>query len=286
MNEQDRDRFYGPGGDEWGDDGADYDLEPPDADVLAGEDRRAREALEASELAIDVDEIYSDMERASHVSLGTWDGKFKFQFGVKHLLLAMFVLSLVLTLWKLGILGGVLIAVILAAVGGALMHIYVKEQRARETANHRWVEKYERRREYLERQTGRPTVGGTGGEAASADRYSNAKPPLAGAANPAARGANRAAANRPRSPAGRPLRWQFSLRQLMIAMTISAIVFGLVRMVGGPDVAAVVLGFIILAGLIAHAMGAEPPESIILGWWLLLCLYVLMSLAAAVWSQA
>jgi hypothetical protein len=45
------------------------------------------------------------------------------------------------------------------------------------------------------------------------------------------------------------------------------------------------LGFIALFGLVVHALGLEPPGVVVLGWWLILALYVLLSIAVAVWSS-
>ena len=71
----------------------------------------------------------------------------------------------------------------------------------------------------------------------------------------------------------------------MIAMTTAAVIFGLVQILGGAVNAATMLGFVALVGLVVHALGFEPPDIVVLGWWLILVLYVLLSIAAAVWSS-
>jgi hypothetical protein len=78
--------------------------------------------------------------------------------------------------------------------------------------------------------------------------------------------------------------FQFSMSQLMVAMTVAAIIFGLVHL-SGPSNAATLLGFVALVGLVVHALGFDPPAVVILGWWLILVLYVLLSVGAAVWSS-
>ena len=80
------------------------------------------------------------------------------------------------------------------------------------------------------------------------------------------------------------LRIRFSLREMMLAMTTAAVVFGLVRALGGADIAATLLGFLALIGLAVHALGFEPPGVVVLGWWVILVLYVALSIVAAMWS--
>jgi hypothetical protein len=71
---------------------------------------------------------------------------------------------------------------------------------------------------------------------------------------------------------------------MMAAMTTAALIFGLVRVLGGAENAATVLGFIALLGLFVHGVGFRPPSVMVLGWWLILVLYVLLSIFAAVFS--
>jgi hypothetical protein len=76
-------------------------------------------------------------------------------------------------------------------------------------------------------------------------------------------------------------RFSFSMKEMFIALTAAAVVFGLVRMLGGPENAAVVLGTIALVGLVVQLLGFEAPPLVILGWWLLLVLYIVVTLWAA-----
>jgi hypothetical protein len=45
---------------------------------------------------------------------------------------------------------------------------------------------------------------------------------------------------------------------------------------------ATILGLIAFAGLVVHAVGFEPQQSVVLGWWFILLLYVLLTIARAV----
>ena len=81
----------------------------------------------------------------------------------------------------------------------------------------------------------------------------------------------------------KPFRLRFSLRTLIVAMTVAAVFFGLVRILGGPANTATILGFIAVTGLVIHALGYDPPQPVILGWWFVLVLYVLISILGAIW---
>ncbi len=67
-------------------------------------------------------------------------------------------------------------------------------------------------------------------------------------------------------------------------MTAAAVVFGMVRLLGGPAATASVLGIVALFGMVVYACGYEPPQNMVLGWWLILVMYVLVSIFSAVWS--
>jgi hypothetical protein len=263
MNNADRDKFYGFEED----DDVEYEVEPPDADVIAAEKRRAQEDMALSELSIDVDEIYR--ARSGHRDL-TFDpksiGKFHFQFRVTHMLVATAVLAVLLTLWRLEILWTVAGLLIISAFGGALAFMEFREQRQWVEAQRRFEEKYARRRRYLESRN-RPPQRAIGESTVYDDV------PFRG-------DISETSAENERAADRRPFRFQFSLWQLFLAMTAAAIVLGMMTLLGGPANTATLLGFIAFGGLLAHAVGADPPEVVILGWWMLLALYVILSLAA------
>jgi hypothetical protein len=263
MNHVDRDKFYGFDDD----DGVEYEVEPPDAEVIAAEKRRAEEAIVLSELAIDVDEIYREAGRRTELELGPKAlGKFRFQFQVKHLLIATAVLAILLTLWKLEILGTVLGLLLVCGFAAALAVMELREHRQWVEAQRRFEEKYERRRRYLEglNRGPRPKEGDTIYDDVPF-QGNVSEPPLV------------KAPGRPRQ-----LRFQFSMWQLLAAMTVASFVLGAMTILGGPANTATLLGFVALVGLAAHVLGADPPEWVVLGWWMLLVLYVIMSLSAAI----
>jgi hypothetical protein len=269
-----RDKFYS----NHSDDDADYELEPLDEEILAVEKQRAEETIAASRTAIDVDQIYRDLdERQDGGVIGEWLRGFQsgfrggFHFQVKHLLIATAVLAIALTLRRLGQL---LEFVSLATVGGIIgLYLYSqwKENQLRAEADHKREAMYARRRAYFDKS--RPS------DASLADEVTTATA-ATGPLTPSVDDAFHEALAKPK------FRFQFSLKQLMTAMIVSAFILGLVRFFGGSAPTATMLGVVALGGLVIHAIGYEPPEIVVLGWWLLLVLYVLLSFAGVVWSGA
>jgi hypothetical protein len=69
-------------------------------------------------------------------------------------------------------------------------------------------------------------------------------------------------------------KFAFSMKELFITMTVASIAVGIFTITGEPEVVSMIFGALALAGLIAHAMGAEPPRMVVLGWWLSLVIYL------------
>jgi hypothetical protein len=59
---------------------------------------------------------------------------------------------------------------------------------------------------------------------------------------------------------------------------------GLIYIMGGAQNAASLLGIIAMFGLIVHMFSFDPPEIFVLGWWIVLLLYIVVSIGAAVWT--
>ena len=83
----------------------------------------------------------------------------------------------------------------------------------------------------------------------------------------------------------RAFRFQFSLQELLLTMTVAAIVLAMIHLFGGPAFTASVLGFVALIGLIMFSVGYDPPQMVVLGWWLILVLYVVVSVFVATWNS-
>jgi hypothetical protein len=270
MDDRERDQFYSSSSDEAGEDD-EYEVEPPDPDVLSGEQHRAQETIESTRMSIDIDEIYRDAERdRGREILEGWFRNFPVRFQIKHLLIATAVLAILLTLYKLGLMAVVVVAVMLS-IAGLYLYLQWQDKQQQAEADRRRQEMYARRRAHLGKQS-------QGADATTAAEENAAPletaPPIANEIDEAWQQAR----------AGREFHFRFSMQQLLAAMTAAGVIFGLVQMLGGPANAATLLGLFALFGLIVHALGYEPPETVVLGWWLILVLYVLLSIAGAVWS--
>jgi hypothetical protein len=263
----DRDRFYASDAD---DDGDEYELEGPDPEVLAAEERRKAEAIAALERTIDINEIYREVEhsRSSEI-LNDWVQKLRggIRFQVKHMLIATAVVAIVLTLWRLELLFTVVVLAVMFSIAGVFLYLQWKEKQHQ-------VEVAARQREMYARRRAAQHSPGAIANAESASRQPASLSPLKDEVDQAWQEAMKR----------QEFRFQFSLAQMMLAMMGAAVVLGFVNILGAQN-AATMLGFIALAGLIAHAIGYQPPPIVALGWWLLLLMYVLLSFFAVIWSS-
>lgn len=267
MDDREREKFYSASKNVPDDE--EYELEPLDE---AAEARRSKAALDAIESRVDIDEIYreADRNRGSEI-LENWVRNFRFQFQVKHLLIATAVLAIVLTLAKLQLFWTALIILFMLSVFGLTMYLSSEDKKQQAEADRKRQLLYARRRAQTARASGAHVVG----EPEIPEeivRVDIARPP--DDVERAWQEARSAAA----------FRFQFSLRELIITMTVAAAVLGMVRVLGSPATTATVLGLIALFGLMVYALGFEPPQIVVLGWWLTLVLYVVVSIFAAVWS--
>jgi hypothetical protein len=274
MDHRDRDKFYSPPSkpNDDDDDDGDYELEPPDPEILANEVKRAKDAIDATNATIDIDEIYRDasQQRSDEILQNWFRGLRGFRFQVKHLLIATAVLAIILTVGaKMGWGGGFALLVMLS-IGGLFFYFQWQEQKAEEEATRRRQEMYARRRAHFEKMSGKSAPEDT-------SIYTAGPEPASGQSSDDTGDAW------DKATAREPFSFQFSLAQMMLAMTTAAVIFGLVHLSGASN-AATMLGFVALIGLVVHALGVQPPSIVVLGWWLILVLYVMLSIAAALWS--
>lgn len=274
MDDRDRDRFYtAPNKPSDDDDGDELELEPLDPTIVNAEQRRAKEIAEAVRISVNIDDIYRDAERSRGAEmLENWLKNFRFQFQTKHLLIATALLAIALTLSQLGLFWPAVMAVVMLSVAGLYSYLHLQDRKHQEEADRRRDELYKRRRELFRQQqanaAGKPTTPVELSPTPSAtplsvsdDIWAEPKPKT-------------------------PFRFQFSLRTLIIAISAAAVLLGVMRLLGGPGPTAVILGFIAVTGLIAHALGFEAPAPLILGWWLILVLYVVLSIVSGIISGA
>ena len=263
MEEHERERFYSS--DAADDEPDEYELEPPDEEVLASEERRNKEALESSLAAIDIDAVYREADRdVGSELLEGWLQRARtgFRFRIRHVLLVTAVLAIVLALYHHGMLGTTLIVLIMGSVAGLYFYVRWHENKHQAEAERRRQALYEERRRKLQRG---PTT-----------MYdADVEPP----------GAGEPAASVPKTARSSGVAIQFSLLQLMCVMTGAAILLGVLQLLGGASTTATALGSLALVGLVVYATGFEPPALVVLGWWLLLVVYIARSIGAMLWSS-
>lgn len=259
----DRDKLYSADVDE--EDGDEYELEPPDPEVLEAERRRGAATVATSSKSIDIDQIYRDLDdRRDSEVLRRWFKNFRFQFQIKHLLIATAVVAVLITLGRFLGFGGLLAMVFMVSVLGMTLYLQWEERRRQQQLDRQRRQMYAERRAHFQRQGG-ATPGGhvpPEREPDPVDEFEQVR----------------------QQSAGRALDFRFSLAQLLIAITAAAVVLGGVSLLGGPQNAATLLGLIALAGLGAHALGYEPPGIVAFGWWVLLVLYIAVSIVAGLWN--
>ena len=228
--------------------------------------------MEAIESRIDIDEIYREAERnrGSEI-LENWVRNFRFRFQVKHLLIATAVLAIALTLVKLQYFWTTLIVLIMLSVAGLYVYLQLEEKKQQAEAERKREELYARRRAQFAAKTSGHVVGTPEAPAAATLPEIPQLPNVVDQAWLEAR-------------EKQAFRFQFSLRELILTMTVAAIVLGMIRLLGSPATTASVLGFVALLGLIILAAGYEPPQIVVLGWWFTVLLYVAVSIFAAFWS--
>ncbi|MGD9649147.1 MAG: hypothetical protein AB7U73_25775 [Pirellulales bacterium] len=270
MSDLDRDKLYTSPTDGPDSDDADLELEPLDPELLAAEQRRAAEALEAHRTTIDINEVYRDLDdnRDSEILTG-WARRLgelrpgRFQFQTKHLLILTAAVALLLafhTAFDVGFFTMLIIGVMLA-VGGVSLYLKVVDNKRLEEANRRREKMYAERRKKQSQRAGQKVE--EDWEPEPIARPAEAAVPTISLPD---------------------FRFQFSMGQLFMVITAAALFLGIGTAVGGASNIATLCGLLALAGLIVPALGLRPPDFIVFAWWMVLLVYVVLSLSAAIWT--
>ncbi len=222
------------------------ELEPVDPEILAHERQLADEKTRQAEASVDIDEVYREAELIDPVS---WDDLRAFRFTTRHLLIVTALLSVVMALTQVMECMGLFLVGVTALAAGWYF-VLKKERRERlEHARHR--EEVERR---IAVERGEAVAAGhLPEEIVESESEATIEPAF---------------------------RFSFSMKEMIGAMTVAAVLFALVRGLGGANNAALLLGVIAMVGLAVHLVGFEPPGIIVLGWWLLLVVYIIVSIWA------
>jgi len=269
MDDPERDKFYSvPETPSDVEDDEELELEPPDESVDEHQRQAVRQAMHSR---IDIDEIYreADRDRGGEI-LENWVRNFRFQFQIKHLLIATAALAIVLTLVKLHLFWATLVVSVMLFVAGLYAYLRWEDSKHQAEVARKREALYARRRAQLAAQMSGQAPDAT--EPALLDDV------------PQPSDATDAMWQASVKKEAFHFRFRFSLRELLMLMTAAAVTFGLIRILGGPAATESVLGLVALAGLIVFACGYEPPQNVVLGWWLILAMYVFISILTFVWG--
>lgn len=266
MDERDRDKFYSPPTPPAGDD-EELELEPLDPAIENSEQRHAEEIAERVRASIDIDAVYRDADRnRSEEIVEGWIRNFKFRPQIKHVAYATAALAVLIAVSSLGQAFPFFAIMTICCVGGLYLYLTWQDRKQQAEAAAKRDALYAKRRAAV--QPGGRTASRTAEAEKDTEevvRRPDAAPDLW--------------SERPRLE---PFQLRFSVRSLLIMLTIAAVSFGLIRILGGPGPTATILGFIAVAGLLVHAFGFDPPQAVVLIWWLILALYVILSIAGAI----
>ncbi|QDT01234.1 hypothetical protein [Adhaeretor mobilis] len=229
------------------DDDLELELEPVDPAIVAHEKQRAEQRIKRAGQTVAIDNVYEEDEEIGLDFETDWIKQFR--FSTRHLLILTAVLAIVLTLHRQ--VGGcnLLFWGFLTVVAAGWYFVLRQERQliARRQAKRAELEALFAQDEDAFEDTGSFARDLEAMRAESMD------------------------AERPR------FQWQFSMQQLLMAMTAAALMLGFSRLFG-RDTMGILLGFTALAGLVVYATGYEAPRIVVLGWWLLLVMYLMLGL--------
>ena len=238
------------------DDDDELELEPVDPEIIRHQQERAKQKSREAEDAVDINAVYADENLGDPIDLEQLK---QFRFTTRHLLIATAVLAMVMTLFiRLKGCMGLFVSGCIALAAG--WWFVLREERRR-------LEKLEAQRaDFAHRQAARRAVE-DGKPVPSID---------------AVKAEQFDAADEDEADGSSDFSFSFSMKEMLIAFTVAAVILGSLQfLMGGPQNAALLLGFIALAGLLVQAFGVDLPPLFVLGWWFLLVLYIVISLWAA-----
>ena len=230
-----------------------YEVEPPDEAVLERQRRETKADVCAQGEVAKVEMIDDELNGRRDVDFN-FSG-WRFQYTTRHLLILMTVVAVSISIFKavdIGKIFAFLVMGLLVVLIGIHSYLSYKE-------NRRLEELSARRKKLLAQSRGQSMYDA----------------PLEEEAEPVASFV-RQLTSRP------PWRLQFSMKELMIGMTIAAVACGLFQIVP-PVAVASTLGLLTVAGVFLYVAGFQPPAPILAGWWIMLGLYVLTSVASVLW---
>lgn len=252
------------------DDDYELELEPVDPEIIAHHQARAQHAVESAVKTIDVDELYEGQSAYSDLDLDL-SGLKSFRFTTRTLLLLTAIVAIGMTI---RIMFGGCMMIFVGMMAAVAVGWYWVSRLEREKE----VERARRREEFF---ANRGTVAAPVAPAAASAAPAKPASPFDDAPAGAVEGAPAAAEEG--APEKLPffdVKFAFSTQELLITMTAVAVAFGLLTWIT-PSQSPKVLGAIALAGLITLGAGLQPHRLIVLGWGVLMAIYVGYSLLFA-----
>lgn len=224
-----------------------FELEAVDPEILEHSRRRTERQIRDTETRAARLEIYEQPEQSDPFTLDDFKA---IRFSTRHLLIATALLAIAMAFYvRMG--GGVILIVWLAALGAGWWWVTRKERAVEEARRRRLQE--------------------------AADRLAAQKNDdgelIAAKVEPTVFEPDEVL---PRKPA---LSFSFSIKQILGTMAVAAVLLTLARLMG-PDQAALLLGAVAVVGLVIQILGVELPGIVVFGWWILLVLYLVMSVWA------
>ncbi|CAN0345364.1 unnamed protein product, partial [Ectocarpus sp. 4 AP-2014] len=231
-----------------------YELEEVDQEIVEHAKAKAREQLKKAEAAIDVDEIYRELDHRDD-----FDGvmqEFRARFSLRSLLWVMTGVALLLGIAGSGFFKtGTVFAVL---IGGSVLGL---------GAAHAWLNHREnlRREELLAKRAEQLRLARReAGEPEEPVGYPDESDP------PLSKGVFASVFS------GLKLKRKLGLGELMLAVAFASIVVAVLTLVGSPVQAAGALGALAVLGFAIQAAEIDIPRPLVLAWWLALVGYSLM----------
>jgi hypothetical protein len=237
------------------DDDFEFELEAVDPEILEHSRRRGERQIQETEARAAHLETFEAPTEADPISLDDFEG---FRFTTQHLLIATAILAVFMSIVRLG--GGCNALFIsgIATLAYGWWFVLRKERLERLERERRRAEASERLASLHKNERGEPTDSlSARGVTYDEDEYVPEKPGFS---------------------------FSFSLKQVMFVFVIAAVMLGLASLFGAEN-AALMLGIVAVVGLVVLIMGFELPGIIVFGWWVLIGLYVVMSIAAVIMGR-
>lgn len=230
------------------DDDYELELEAVDPEVLELQKRRGERQFQETEIRSRRLELFEGVEQTDPITL---DQLKNFRFTTRHLMIATAVLAIVMALYR-RMQGGAVFLVWVALLAGGWWYVLRKERLAQQARLRRHQQTDEELARIQTTDEGERIASRVGQEDRAAGGDAIPRPGLS---------------------------FSFSVKQILGAMAIAAVVLTLATLMG-PQNASLLLGAIAGLGLAVHFLGFDLPGIVVFGWWMLLVLYLVVSLWA------